>query len=114
VYFNILVARVYRRLLAVLDGRGVLFAIADDVKTAAPPAVTGEIVAVFADIAWIEAGLKTQPQKNRIYVQHSAREEWAHYLEITPRTTDPEVLCIHDIPDGSFLEVEGDTESKRI
>ncbi len=75
VYFNILVARVYRRLLVVLDGRGVLFAIADDVKTAAPPAVAGEIVAVFADIAWTKTGLKTQPQKNRIYVQHSAPDE---------------------------------------
>ena len=114
VYFNILVARVYRRLLAVLDGRGVLFAIADDVKTAAPPDVTGEIVAVFADIAWKEAGLKTQPKKNRIYVQPSAQDDWAYYLETTPRTTDPEVLCIHDIPDGSFLEVEGDTDSRRI
>ena len=37
VYFNIMVARVYRRLLAVLDGRGVLFAIEDDVKISAPP-----------------------------------------------------------------------------
>jgi hypothetical protein len=114
VYFNILVARVYRRLLAVLDGRGVLFAIADDVKISAPPAVTGEVVEVFADIAWTEAGLKTQVQKNRIYVQQSAQAEWAQYLDSTPRSVDPAVLCIHDIPDGSFLEIEGDADSKRI
>jgi hypothetical protein len=35
-YFNILTAWIYRKQLATLDGRGVLFAIADDVKIAAP------------------------------------------------------------------------------
>ncbi len=47
-------------------------------------------------------------------MQPSAQDDWAHYLETTPRTTDPEVLCVHDIPDGSYLEVEGDIDSKRI
>ena len=37
VYLNILAARIYRKQLAMLNGRGVLFAIADDVKIAAPP-----------------------------------------------------------------------------
>ncbi len=37
VYFNILAAKVYRKQLHALNGRGVLFAIADDVKIVAPP-----------------------------------------------------------------------------
>jgi hypothetical protein len=37
VFFSILAARIYRRQLATLNDRGVLFAIADDVKIAAPP-----------------------------------------------------------------------------
>jgi len=59
VFFNILAARVYRKKLATLDGRGVLFAVADDVKIGAPPNVIGKIVNSFADIAWNEAGLTT-------------------------------------------------------
>ncbi len=59
VYFDILVARVYRRLLAVLNGREVFFAIADGVKMSALLDFTGEIAEVFAYIAWHEAGLTT-------------------------------------------------------
>jgi hypothetical protein len=58
----------YRRLLAVLDCRGVLFAIAYDVKISTTPEVTGEIVEVFVDIAWHEARLTTQTVKNMIFV----------------------------------------------
>jgi len=76
VFFNILAARIYRKQLATLDGRGVLFVVADDVKIGAPPNVIGEIVDSFADIAWHEAGLTTQVVKNMIYVQPSAREGW--------------------------------------
>ena len=36
VYFNILVARVYRKQLALLDGRGVLFAVSDDLRIQPP------------------------------------------------------------------------------
>ena len=32
VYFNVLAARVYRKQLGILEGRGVLFEVADDVK----------------------------------------------------------------------------------
>ena len=67
VFFNILTARIYRKQLATLDGRGVLFAVSDDVKIGAPPNVIGEIVDSIADIAWSEAGLTTQVVKNRIY-----------------------------------------------
>jgi hypothetical protein len=74
VYFNILVARVYRTLLAVLDGRGVLFAIADDMKISTTPDVTGEIVEVSVDIALHEAGMTTQTVKNKISIQPSARD----------------------------------------
>jgi hypothetical protein len=59
---------VYTRLLAVLDGRGVLFAIADDVKISTTPEVTGEIVEVFADIVWHEVRLTTPTVKNGIFV----------------------------------------------
>ncbi len=64
--FNILIARGYRRLLSVLDGWGVLFAITDDLKISAPPDVTGKIAEVFEDIAWNEAGLTIKKVKNRI------------------------------------------------
>ena len=37
IFFNILAPRIYRRQLATLNGRGVLFAIVDDVKITAPP-----------------------------------------------------------------------------
>jgi hypothetical protein len=74
VYFNILVVRVYIRLLTFLDGRGVLFAIADDVKISITPELTSEVVEVFADIAWHDARLTTQTVKNRIFVQFSARQ----------------------------------------
>jgi hypothetical protein len=51
-----------------LDGRGVLFAIVDDVKIAASPDVIAEIVDSFSDVAWNKASLITQAIKNRIYV----------------------------------------------
>ena len=39
VYFNILIAKVYMKQLVLLAGTGVLFAVADEVKILAPPAV---------------------------------------------------------------------------
>ena len=42
VYFNVLAARVYKKHLVLLNGRGVLFAIEDDVKILAPPVAIGE------------------------------------------------------------------------
>ena len=66
VFFNIMAARIYRRQLAKLNGRGVLFGIADDVKIAAPQNVIGEIVDSFADVAKHEAGLTTQVAKIKI------------------------------------------------
>jgi hypothetical protein len=59
IFFNILAARIYRRQLATLNGKGVLFAIVDDVKIAAPPVVIAEIVDTFSEVAWHEAGLST-------------------------------------------------------
>jgi hypothetical protein len=59
-------------------------------------------VDTFADIAWHETGLATRVDKNRIYVQPSARTGWAHYLDTIPR--DPTTtLPVHDIFDGSFV-----------
>ena len=45
VFFNILVARLYRAFMKILDDIGVLFGLADDVSIACPPEVLGEIVA---------------------------------------------------------------------
>jgi len=83
IFFNIRAARICRRELATLDGRGVLFAIVDDVKIAAPPNVIAEIADAFSDVAWNEAGLTTRAIKNRIYVQTFAREGWVQFLETT-------------------------------
>jgi hypothetical protein len=68
VYFNIVVARVYKKQLTTLDGRGALFAIADDLRVLGPPDVIGESVEAFPKVAWEEAGLMTQTKKNRIFV----------------------------------------------
>jgi hypothetical protein len=51
IFFNILAARIYRRQLATLNERGVLFAIVDDVKIAALLAVITEIVDTFSEVA---------------------------------------------------------------
>ena len=48
VYFNVLAARVYRKQLRILDGMGVLFAVADDVKLLGPPEVIAELVEGFS------------------------------------------------------------------
>ncbi len=50
---------IYRRQLATLDGKGVLFAIVNDIKIAGPPIVIAEIIDSFSDVAWNEAGLTT-------------------------------------------------------
>jgi hypothetical protein len=38
-YFNVPAARVYRKQVRSLDGKGVIFAVADDVKILGPPEV---------------------------------------------------------------------------
>jgi len=69
VYFNILVARIYRKRLATLDGRGVLFiTVADDLRVLGPPEVIGEIEEAFPKVAWEEARLTTRTAKNMIFV----------------------------------------------
>ena len=95
IYFNIIAARVYREVIKLLAGRGILLAIADDVKIVAPPAVLAEVAAVFPDLAWTEAGLETQAVKNRVFVQESAREAWLEYLETNEESP------LHGIPDGA-------------
>ena len=71
VYFNVLAARVYKKQLRILDGRGVMFAVADDVKLLGPPEVIVEMAECFPALACEEAGLTTQTVKNRVYVQSS-------------------------------------------
>ena len=63
-----MVARVHRKQLATLDGRGVLFAVADDLRVLGPPEFVGEIVEAFPKVAWEEARLMTQTAKNKIFV----------------------------------------------
>jgi hypothetical protein len=54
--------------MTILRDRGVLFAIADDVKITGPPIVRAEIVAKVPTLSMSEAGLKTKATKNRVYV----------------------------------------------
>ncbi len=68
VYFNILVARVYRKQFSLLDSRGVLFVVAVDLRTLGPHEVIGEIVESFPKVAWEEAVLTTQTAKSKIFV----------------------------------------------
>ena len=67
VYFNILASRVYKKQMVLLNGRGLLFAFADNVKILAPLVVIKELVEIFPTIAWEDAGLTTQTFKNRIF-----------------------------------------------
>jgi hypothetical protein len=113
IFFNILAARIYIRQLATLNGRGVLFAIVDDVKIAAPLAVIAEIVDTFSEVAWHEAGLTTQVIKNKIYVPSSARAGWTEFLDSTPRDLTA-ALPINDIPNGSFLAYPSDVNNARL
>jgi hypothetical protein len=112
IFFNILAARIYKRQLATLNGRGVLFAIVDNVKVAAPPTVIAEIVDSFAEVAWQEAGPITQVIKNRIYVRPTARFGWTQFMESTPRNPSA-LLPILDIHDGSFPLDHSDPDSAR-
>ena len=73
IYFNVLAARAYRKQLRILDGRGVVFVVADDVELLGPPEVIAEMAEGFPALAWEEAGLTTQTVNNRIYVQSSAQ-----------------------------------------
>ncbi len=112
VYFNVLAARIYRKQLQSLDGRGVLFAVAYDVKILGPPDVIKELAESFPTLAWEEAGLTTQIVKNMIYVQQSAQSQCSRFIAATPRSTATE-LPVHDIPDGSELVDPFDRESER-
>ena len=100
IYFNVLAARVYMKQLRILEGRGVLFAVADDVKILGPPEVITEMAEDFPTLAWEEARLTTQTMKNRIYVQSSAQAIWCRFLDLTSRNALSE-LPVHDIPDCS-------------
>jgi len=107
VYFNIVVARVYMKMMATLDGRGAQFAVADDLRVLGSPEFIGEIVEAFPKVVWEEAGITTQTAKNMIFVQPSTRTGWRRFLESTPRDTSL-TLQIHCIPDGSTRMDESD------
>ena len=73
VYFNVMAAKVYRMRRQILNGRGVPFAVAGDVKILGPPEVIKEMAEGFPTLVWEEAGLTTQTVKNRIFVHASAQ-----------------------------------------
>ena len=112
-YFSILVARVYRKQLTTLDGRGVLFAVSDDLRVVGPPEIIGEIVEAFPKVAWEEVGLTTQTARNMIFVQPSARSGWRLFLESTPRNSSLS-LQVHSIPDDSSLTDDSDPDRYRV
>ncbi len=95
VFFNIMSARLYKAFMKILNGRGILLAIADDVKICAPPFVLAEIVGKLPALAMSEAGLATHAPKNTIYVKLYARATWCAYLEANPRCEDTSVLSLH-------------------
>ena len=98
--FNVLAARVYRKQLQALDGRGFLFTLENDVEILGPPEVIKELVEGFPALACQEAGLTTQTVKNRIFVKSFAQARCINFIAVTPRNTLKE-LPVHDIPDGS-------------
>jgi len=106
VFFNNLAARLYRAFMKILDGRGVLFGLKDDVNIACPPEVLGEIVVKLPELAMSECGLTTQATKNRVYVQPSTRAAWIFYLGENPRTPNPLSFSIHDFPDGRNMPTD--------
>jgi len=57
----------------ILNGRGILLAIAVDVKICPPPLALSEIVDKLSDLVMFEAGLTTHATKNHVYVHLSAR-----------------------------------------
>jgi len=59
VFFNILSARLYMAFMKILNGQGVLLAIADDVQICAPPYVLAEIAEKLSALAMSEARLTT-------------------------------------------------------
>jgi len=87
--FNILAAKLHIAFIMILDGRGVLFGLADDVNIACSPEVLGEIVVKLLDLAMSECGLTTQATKGKVYVQPSAIAAWTSYLDENPRNPDP-------------------------
>jgi len=96
VYFNVLIAGVYKKQIVSLAGRGFFFAVADAVKILAPPAVIAELAEGFPALAWNEVRLKTQAVKNMLFLQPSDQSGWNHYLSSTPRSscTEMEARCV--------------------
>ncbi len=81
VFFNILAARMYRAFMKIINGRGILLAITDDVKICAPPSVLTEVADKLPALVMSEARLTTQATKNRVYIQPCARVTWITYLD---------------------------------
>jgi hypothetical protein len=90
----------YRAFVKTLNGHGILFAIANDVKICAPPSVLAEIADMLPVFAMSEAELTTQTSNSRVYVQPSTRAGWIAYLDANPRGEKGNILSLHNIPDG--------------
>ena len=114
IYFKVLATRVYKKQLRILDGRGVLLAVADDVKLLGlPEVIAAEMSKGFPALALEEAGLTTHTVKNRMYVQSSAQANWCRFLDLTPSNAQSE-LPVHDIPDGSERVDSFDPDNERV
>ena len=97
--------------MKIFNGRGILLAIADDVKICTPPSVLAQIVDTLPTLAMSEAELTTQATKNRVYVQSSARASWIAYLDTNPRSEATKTFSLHDIPDGRLSEPDAQDEA---
>jgi hypothetical protein len=62
--------------MKILNGRGILLAIANDVKICALPSLMADIEGKLPALAMCETGLTTHASKNKVYVQLSARATW--------------------------------------
>ena len=110
-FFNIISVRLYKAFIKILYGRGILLAIADDVKICSPFSILAEIVGKLPALAMSEAGLTTQASKNIFYVRPSARATWMAYLDSNPRFVDTNVLSLYDIPDGRLPKLDESEDS---
>jgi hypothetical protein len=105
-FFTLLDTRRYRAFMKIMNGHGVLLAIADGVKICAPPSDFAEIVSKIHALAMSEAGLTTQASKNRVYVKSSARVEWIAYLDASPLSEEYNTISLDGIMDGRLPNLD--------
>ena len=88
--------------MKILNGRGFLFVIADDVKMTTPHEVETEVVGQLPKLAMFEGGLMTQATKSIICVYPSVNASWTNFLENNLRGNNLQMFSIHGIPSGKL------------